>query len=120
MGTSSFKFPVFSLLRADDSKSAMLPTKDGLLLPILSNLEIAEEVKRQTKVEVNLIELPGPADLRSFVENPPGMPDDVPEFNILFDSVDPNERKIGLVKREDLLASLPKREHQANDEPELP
>lgn len=105
-GTTAMRMPVYSLVRADDSKAVMLTTSDGLLLPIFSTLQIATTVKGQATIQVNIIELRTSDDLWAFVQNPPGRPTDGPEFNVLLDSVDPHYRKQGLVMRSEFLGSL--------------
>jgi hypothetical protein len=108
-GTARVRLPVYTLVSSDKSTAVMLETLDGPLLPLFSTAQIADEVRGQCRENVSVRELATAEAVRSYVEHPPMKPGVLPpHFNILFDSVDPNNRKPGLVTRDCILATFNK------------
>lgn len=103
----SIGFPVYALMASDGSKTVMVQSPDGLLLPILTSKEIAEEYKRDSGLDVELKELPTLDELRKFVENPPtDSGGKLPPYKILLDSIESGTRKAGAIDRDGFLATM--------------
>ena len=105
--TISIGFPVYSLVAKEGSKAVMVHSPQGLLLPILTTKEIAEEYRTDSGMDLAIKELTTLQALKEFVENPPtdseGKP---PEYKIVLDTMFAGERAAGAIACNEFLATM--------------
>ena len=114
-GKLRIQFPMYTLASPDGLTVALLTTKGGVMMPICTDREFAEELRitGTGTQELTVKELPTMVALHSWIENPPTQSgNSPPPFEIFFDSLDPIQRMMGLVRKDSLLAVLPKNDEQ--------
>jgi len=85
----------------------MLPHPDGLMLPIFFSQKNANELETQVGDDATVIMFQSPQELLCFVEHPPhSSNNELPAFEVLVDSVCPEGRQFGMIRRQNVIGHL--------------
>ena len=100
IGTGSIRvvLPLYSLVSPDHRTTVISETELGLLIPLFSSIEIAQEHMRASAIPVAIREFATLDQLHGFLARPPGSVfGPLPNLRILYDSVDRHRRQVGLL-----------------------